>query len=748
MEKLVKAILKFKWLIIIVIALLTSYLAYQIKDIKINSDVVSALPDDDPDVVLFKRIGKDFGGNKIGMIILESANVFDNKVLKDVKEITDSVSLMPGITSVTSVTNALDIKNDEMGFEVGKLINADELPYSDEELEKLKRRVLNNDMFRGVLVSEDETSTVIMFTMANNADIQTAGRNLINKIESLHLKEKVYYAGMPMMVTAISEMITSDLLRLLPLAFLVIAVVLFFSFRSLQGIMLPLLSAAIAIVWTLGIMALTGYTMSMVTNNIPILLLAVGSAYSIHVINKINQVKETDNRKAIIVALTYIFIPVILAAITTIIGFVSFIFGAYLSMIRDFGIFTALGTFVSAVMALFLVPALIDAFSFRKERPRDHHVANRNSLLSKYLLLPLKNLLFKHPKYTLTTWGVLVLLSVIAVFFIKRSVDVKEYFKHNNSAWQAEDIMMKKFGGSKPIFISFKGDIQSPEVLKAMLKTEKKLKENPHIFTTQSIADLIVEMNDALGEGRNIPDNQDKVEQMWFLLDGNEALNQLVNGDLDEALIISKFASSDIKEKRKFVKEMQQYIKENSNDDYQITYTGMPFIEMKMDKSLIQSQIRSLLIAILAMIFIVGIILRSIPTGLYATAPIIAAVMVLFGVMGLTGIPLNIVTVLVASIALGIGIDYSIHVISHFNHSMKDGESLDKALDDTIMISGKSIFINVVSVSAGFLVLIFSQMVPLQYFGILMALSMIGSGLAALTLLPVILILVHRKRLS
>jgi predicted RND superfamily exporter protein len=748
MEKLVKAILKFRWLIIIVIVLLTSYLAYQIKDIEINSDVVSALPDDDPDVVLFKRIGQDFGGNKIGMIILESDNVFDNTVLEDVKKVTDSISLMNGITSVTSITNILDIKNDEFGFEVGKLVDEYNLPYGDEELDKLKQRVLNNDMFRGVVVSEDGTSTVILFTMANEADIQTVGRELIDKIDSLKLTEKVYYAGMPMMVTAISEMITSDLLMLLPLAFLVIAIILFFSFRSLQGVLLPLLSAAIAIVWTLGIMALTGYTMSMVTNNIPILLLAVGSAYSIHVINKINQVKETDSRKAIVVALTYIFIPVILAAITTIIGFVSFIFGAYLSMIRDFGIFTALGTFVSAVMALFFVPALIDAFSFKKEKPKDHHVANRNSLLSRYLLLPLKNLLFKHPKYTLTTWGLLILLSLIGVFFIKRSVDVKEYFKHHNPAWQAEDIMMKKFGGSKPIFISFKGDIQSPEVLKAMLKTEEELKKNPYIFTTQSIADLIVEMNDALGEGRKIPDDRDKIEQMWFLLDGNEALKQLVSDNLDEALIISKFAATDIKAKKKFVDEMKRYIDENSSEDYQISYTGMPFIDMKMDKSLIQSQIRSLLIAILAMIFIVGVILRSIPTGVYATAPIIAAVMVLFGVMGFTGIPLNIVTVLVASIALGIGIDYSIHVISHFNHSMKNGESLDGALDDTIMISGKSIFINVVSVSAGFLVLVFSQMVPLQYFGILMALSMVGSGLAALTLLPVILILVHRKRLT
>jgi predicted RND superfamily exporter protein len=255
-------------------------------------------------------------------------------------------------------------------------------------------------------------------------------------------------------------------------------------------------------------------------------------------------------------------------------------------------------------------------------------------------------------------------------------------------------------------------------------------------------------MNEALGEGRQIPDDRDKVEQMWFLLEGNSILKQFVSDNLDEGLIISKFASSDNAEKEKFARDMEQFINENTSDAFEVKMTGMPFIDMKMNRSLLTSQIRSLLIAILALIFIVGIILRSFPTGLYATAPIIAAIVVLFGVMGITGIPLNIVTVLVASIALGIGIDYSIHVISHFNHSYKNGRTLDEALEDTIMISGKSIFINVISVSAGFLVLIFSEMVPLQYFGILMALSMIGSGLAALTLLPVILILAHRKRLS
>ena len=114
--------------------------------------------------------------------------------------------------------------------------------------------------------------------------------------------------------------------------------------------------------------------------------------------------------------------------------------------------------------------------------------------------------------------------------------------------------------------------------------------------------------------------------------------------------------------------------------------------------------------------------------------------------MGFAGIPLNIATVLVASVALGIGIDYSIHVINNVKYLMKTVEDdMSHALEETILISGKGIVINVISVSAGFLILLISEMVPLQYFGFLVALSMIGSGVGSLTLLPVILVLDDRR---
>ncbi|MHC1778004.1 MAG: RND family transporter [Lentimicrobium sp.] len=746
MEKLFQTIIKIRWIIILSVLAATVFMAFQIPGIRINSDVISSLPDDDHDAVLLKKIGAQFGGNKMGMIILECENVFTPEVIEHVRLITDSVTEIQGVSSVTSLTNIMDIKAGADGMEIGKLLDENNLPASPEEFAMLKKRVLSKEMYKGAIVSEDGTATIIIFTIYDEADIQTLARTVKQKTESLNLPEKIYFAGSPMLITSIAGLISDDLKHLLPIAFLLIALVLFIGFRSVRGVLLPLLTATIAIVWVLGFMALTGSQMSMVSNNIPIVLLAVGTAYAIHVVNRIDQVKG-DLNKAITTALISVTIPVILAALTTITGFVSFIFGSYLTMIRDFGIFTALGTLIALLLSLFFIPAVVSAFSWssriktiKSEEPGQSH-------FSGYFRILLSNLLLNHTTGILITWMMLTLASIGGIFLIQRNVDIRNYFRKGNPTRIAEDIMTEKFGGTKPVFVLFRGDIQSPEVLNTMLLAEEYMKKSPGVETTQSVAGLIVDITDALGEGRKIPESKEQIEQLWFLLDGNERMKRFVSDNLDEAIIISKFLLPDNQSKKEFDAYMKRFIRQHSTETCTIEVTGMPFIDVTMDRSLINSQIGSLAIAVLFVIIIVGAILRSFRAGIFAAIPIISAIMVLFGIMGYTGIPLNIATVLVASIAMGIGIDYAIHVISHFNNSVKAGATLDQALDDTIGISGKAIVINVVSVSAGFLVLLFSEMVPLQYFGLLIFLSMVGSGLSALTFLPAILIMANKKHL-
>lgn len=744
-NKLTDNIIRFRWLIILAVALGTAFFAFQTTKLTIDADVLSSLPDDDKHALLLKKIGQNFGGNRMGIVILETDNIYQTSVIEHIRAITDTIGKINGISSVSSISNIINIKGSEFGIEIGRLVDEYDLPQTQEDFDRLRSNIAGNEMYKGSIVSDDETSCLVVFTLDDNANVNEVARTVLNKTQALQLPEKLYYIGSPMLITYIAELMKNDLVMLLPIAFLLIAIILFLSFRSIKGVILPLLSAVIAIIWSLGTMSLLGYSMSMISNNIPIILLAIGSAYTIHVVNRVNQIGKSKDTDVVKSALNYVMVPVVLAAITTVIGFVSFVFGAYLDMIVDFGVFTALGTFVACLMAIFFVPAILATLP---QTTKQRNQKEGNEFIEKRFLIPLKNTLFKRTKLIIWIWLLAIGISLTGIMSIERSVDIQEYFKKGNPTREAERIMVEKFGGTKPVFVHFKGNMQDPAVLKTMMATSAYMEQSPDIYTSMSVAKLISEINLAIMGNREVPEDMAMVEQLWFLLDGNEIMQRFVSEDLTEGIIISKFKSPDNEAKIAFAKYMDDFIQENSREDCQIQITGMPFVDITMDRSLINSQLGSISIAIIFVIIIVGLMLRSLVNGLYASIPIIAAIIILFGVMGLTGISLNIATVLVASVALGIGIDYSIHIISHFNDIYKKTGLLEKAINDTLMISGNAIIINVVSVSAGFLVLVFSEMVPLQYFGILIAISMVSSSLGAMTLLPAILIIINKNKKS
>ena len=749
MNKLSKLIVKLRWLIILTVVIITAFFGMQLKHLTIDSDVFNSLPDDDPVAKLYKNIGEKYGGMSVAMIVLETDDIFNTEVFQHIKQITDSLKYTEGVSTVSSLTDIIDIKNIDGGIEVGKLVDEYDLPSTKAEMQKLKQYVFSKDLYKGSIVSDDGTATMVIMTFEDNVDKQVLADKIQKNIESLNLPEKLYFGGLPMMMNNVSTSMRADLQKLMPIVFFLIAFILLLSFRSARGVILPLLTALISVIWTLGMMVVLGFQLTMISNNIPIILLAVGSAYTIHVINRINQTIDNNRRQAIITALTYIVIPVLLASITTAIGFVSFVFGAYLTTIRDFGVFSSLGTVFAVILSIFLVPALIAVFSKKpiEQKGDKKSTKKKKDILSQYLLNPLIGFLFRKPKTILAIWFIVISISISGMFLIKASVNMQEYFKPDHPSRVSEEVMQNKFGGTQPVFVRFTGDMQNPEVLNLMIKTGEYMEKSSFISKTQSIANLIEEMNDAMGEGKSIPKNQEQIEQLWFLLDGQDIMSQLVGDDLDEGIIQSKFASPKSEDMTAFLTYMKIFTQENSNEKCKIEVSGMPSVYVQMLRSLISSQFSSLLIAIILVLIIVGLILKSFTKGLYATIPIIATILILFGYMGYAGISLNIATVLVASIALGIGIDYSIHIITHFNHAMAEkGSTVEKALQETLFVSGKAIVINVISVAAGFLVLLFSEMIPLQNFGLLVALSMIGSGLGALTLLPIVLILVNKKK--
>jgi len=747
LKKISKIIVRNKWIILIGVFILTCFFSYQFKFLQVDSNIVDALPKEDSIVRLFNDVGDRFGGNQIGLVVLESDNVFDPDVLNRIQLVTDSLAEIEGVVKVTSITNMMGFNVEDDNFEVDYIISRNNWPETESDVDSLKNKITNNDMVAGQLVSTDGTATIILFTFQNDSDVETVAKNVVERVKELRLPENYYFAGSTFLTNYVAEIISVDMLKLIPISFLVIAIILFLSFRSIRGVILPLLNAGLAIVWAIGSFILLGFNLSMVSNNVPIIIIAVGSAYSIHVLNRFNQSRKKSSKKAILKSLSLIMLPVVLSALTTMVGFLSFIFGAYLSMIRDFGILAALGTFYSALLALLFIPALLAIFPVkRKNSKKEVFAIDRKSPMNEYFLIPLYRLIIKQPYRIVMVWIILVIIGIGGIIILKRSVSVSDYFKNDHPASIADGIMEEKFGGSKPLYVVFKGDIQSPEVLNGMVDFKEFLLNTPYVTSSQSIADVVIKLNHALGNEEVIPDDKSMIQQLWFIL-GQQDLSQLVTEDLDQGIIMGKFNNDGQSNIEDFNVSVQDYLNSHKSDDYTIELTGMPYVNSQLDKSLVKSQLTSLIIAIILVIAIVSLIFKSFIEGLYAGIPIFATIIILYGFMGIVGIPLNIVTVLVASVAMGIGIDYSIHFISNFNLSLKKRQSLNKAIEDTMLLSGKAIFINFISVSAGFLVLVFSELMPIVYFGGLIALSMLGSSMGALTLLPATMLIGKRKLL-
>jgi predicted RND superfamily exporter protein len=747
MDKSATLIIKLKWLIVFVVSALTLFFSWELTHIKVDSNILNALPQDDPDVKLFREVGTSFGSNQIGMIIIEGENVLMPNILDDVARVTDTLTNIDGIIGVTSLTNMMTMQVTPDDFQVDNLINNQNRPENTEQADSLLKKINQNDMIAGSLIARSGKSTVILFSFDEAYDVDSLSPVVMHEINNLHLKENYYFAGAPFMRAYVSLVVRHDMTILIPIAFVLISLLLYLSFRSWRGVYLPLLTAGLSIVWSMGTFSLLGLKLSMVTNNVPIILLAVGTAYAIHIINRVNHCREKDKLSTVRTSLRLMMVPVSLTALTTMVGFLSFIFGAYLTMIHDFGVLSALGTFFAALLALFFVPALLAILPSGKKTESLPEESDRdNSWLTTKFLIPLSERVISRPAFILKVWFLIFALSIGGIYMIKRSVSVAGYFKKSHPVSISEDIMAKDYGGTKPVFVVFKGDVQSPGFLQAMMDLENYMKKSPLIGSTQSVADVVAKLNKALTGEDKIPDSEMAIGQIWFLIGQQESINRLVTPDMDQALIIAKFQDQAGNSTLELEQYMNKYFKEHQSSDYEIEMTGMPFINVKLSDNLLYSQIMSLLIALVLVIIIVSLMLKSLRKGLYASLPIIVTIGIMYGVMGFTGIPLNIVTMLVASIAMGIGIDYSIHFFSYFNYSRKKGMSTEEAIRESISVAGKAIIINFVSVSLGFMVLIFSNFVAMIYFGIIIALSMLGASMGALTLLPSILLLENKKK--
>ena len=959
MKKFSESVIKYRTIIIFTTILITLVLGYCLKDFTINSDILSYLPQDDPKVVLFNEVGDKFGGSSLAMVALECEDAFNHATLTRVDEITQQFKEMDEIFHVMSLTDIIDIKKTDWGLEIGKLIDEANIPRDSEELLRLRKYALSKDMYEGNLVSDDGKITVIIARLKQDADKLAIGRQMKEVVEKTQGIEKIYYGGIPFQMILLTDIIQSDLIKLTPLVILLVMGILFVSFRSLRGVFLPLSCVLISTIWVLGFMSLLKIPLTIASDAFPILLIAVGSAYGIHMLSKYNEdvYKEEGKIKGIKEALSEVGFPILLAGLTTLIGFLAFL-TSKLSLIREFGIFTALGVGFAMIISMTFLPAVL---SFMKVKRGTKKIEKE---WTTRMMDKLGGFVLRNAKLIVAFCIVVVLFSLFMITRLSREVNMIDYFKENSEIRQTEEMMEDRLGGSIPVQIVVKGDLKNPFVLKEIIKFEKFLEAQPDIRNPQSIADLICEMNWVVNGLYTIPETKEGVANLWFFIEGNEVLNQLITDDAREALIQAKLGTVNTKQLIALVNEVKDYmnqelrtdlvelrislasselvtelakdrterilskiewdirkrglawtahnselremlfttanpnsgglddamidaigmkvgdylrddsadvqveservissiitgiddalrlsisgerslsektpewsdkdiadvLKKNvpqtlyADDPMALDYaaetivtiikdeknwarvkrliqdikpflpeslsddekflgnlrddvweinedrttiegskyeslsgytnveartklsaqqTGMPIIYNDLDKNIMESQALSLSIAILLVFLLLAFRLKSLIGGLISITPIVLTILINFTIMAIFDIPLDVITVLIGSVAVGIGIDYTIHFIVRFRVEHARGKTELEALDKTLETTGKAIVINALSVMMGFLVLVLGNIVPMQRFGYLIALTMIISATASITILPALLL--------
>jgi hypothetical protein len=781
-----------------------------LKDIKINADITTYLPESDSVVARFNYISKHYSTSQLAVIIVEAEkDIFTKETLEHISTLTKELEKFNGVSFVTSITNVLDIKlpaniNEMLAdssltktnidisalpqnFEdlkkmqnnaslqkslaqfasfqntltIPRLIDENNIPQSAEELKKLKDYALSKKLYKDRLISSNSRYSVIICHLSESSERNDVAKKIREHVILKNFPEKFYFEGMPFQVLNILDFIMRDLFFLTPLIILVITLALLFSFRSLRGILVPVLAVGMGTIWSMGIMSLAGVKLSPISDAIPVVLFAVGAAYGIHIVNRFRLMVNSreEKKQQIVKALSEVGISVLLAGITTVMGFMSFIFGSYLSVITEFGIFTAIGVLFILMLSVTFTPALLSYFPAEKKAVSIGKT-HKYDFLGEFIIR-LSKVILRRPLMIIIIAAAVVIVSVVGIPFLQNKIDILNYFKPNSDIRRSASVMNKEFGGSLPIMVRVRGDIMNPQTLAKMKMVQGFMEQQPDISNAFSVVDFFEVLNSGedkvnVPETMNIKDIQKQIHRstpsednfkgmkelinrIWPLIQGEEMIKQMINPQKTEAIIQASVRNVDTERYREIYNSLNTFLAPLNTSNLLFEQTGMPGVYSNFDNSMKKNLIQSIILALVLVYICMVFLLRSAKSAIVGMIPLLVTMVLIFGFMGFSGIALDIATILIASITVGAGIDYAIHFITEYKRQISKGLNIDDAITNTLKVTGRPIIINVITIMLGFLVLIFASMMPLINFGILIAITMFFSGMGSITILPSII---------
>lgn len=691
------------------------------------------------------------------------------------------VRLFP-FRKVNSLFTIENLKGTEYGLSVAPLIK--KLPESDEHLMQTEEDVLANDLFNNIFISSDVRSALIALELAFSESDMDLLRPLYYKIEDIIDSEtgpeKIYLGGTPVLWFLEHKLLNKDFNFLFPIVFVAIMFLLLIFFKRLQGVYLPMMIVGVSVIWSLGLMSILNIKLSVIGNVIPVVLTATGTADAIHILFQYygELTKGLPKKAALEKTMERLSKPVVMTSITTIAGFAS-LASSEIPMIRDFGIFTSIGIFIAMILSLTFVPAALTLSKdprvkkiFTQEADRiDDGIFNKCGVVlesRRWVFLPI------------------IVIVICAVVFGASRVVIQysptELFKAGSDIRKAHNFFNKNFAGVTGLNVVLESNkdnaFKTPELLEKMNVLQMKITEHNQVGKAISIVDYVKRMNFVMHDEdesyNRIPQSVEKVTDFeWVEVDGKEIvreqdfevtgydqisqylllyegaggrdLSKVIDDKYKEANINVFLKTDNSTTNKDIIKTIGMYCKEMFTNDISVSFSGVSTLFIDLADMIIKGQLLSIAISIGIVFIMIVLMIRSLLFGALGILPIIFTVLCNFAIMKRFSVPLDIGTALVSSIAIGIGVDYCIHYLTWVTDERRKGSTLNEAARKALSGVGKPVMLNAMVVAAGFLVLIFSNFVPIINFGWMVCLTMVISSVSTLIIIPTILFAFTKK---
>ena len=645
------------------------------------------------------------------------------------------------IESVTANHDELDIH--PMMFQV---------PETTAEIAALKEEAYANPLLRNILFSENPQVISTLVELSIPQDDAPNMRRIYNAISGLveqgGFNDSYHLGGPPAIFAQTSATMENDSNTFFPVVFAVVMLLLYALFRNVRNMLLPVLVAVISVVWTMGTMAIFGIQQNIVSTMLPVFLIAIGVADSIHFLSEYRSRAQKGEEKPVAAVVGVLFKPMLMTSITTMVGFLSLTYTP-IRFIQEFGIFVAVGVGYAFVITMVLLPAM--QYWLKPEKAAK---VKKYPRLTGWVEANV-NLVVCYPRRIWLGAAAVLMLSAAGITRLTIDNEMIGYFSPTTKVYQDNEVFKHHLAGGGVIeFVVTAGEVdyfKRPAAVEGLEQVSEKLKTLPYVGDVYDLPSFMKLMNKALhGDdpaAYRLPDGAEGIYSQYMFLyensNGDEIFN-VVNEAADEARIIVFVRSDKTSVMDHISTTIAPYI-ERQLPGVEVTPAGFGEVLIATRDEIIYSQISSLLLSFGFVFLVLLGLFRSLAYAVIGIVPLLLTVTINFAIMGWSGLFLDVGTAIVAPIAIGIGVDYAIYFI---NSCRRQGTVSAETLHHTLTHLYPPILFNTLVQGCGFLVLALSSHQALINLGILVSLTMLVTAVVTLLMLPSIMLLLFGSKSS